>query len=314
MKATFRRFLAVTIALASAGAWANPERWQLNLTKGVTSSSRIAYESHMTMFYICCVIGAIVFGAMFYSMYKHRKSAGAVAAKFSHNTTAEIIWTVVPIAILVVAAIPATRHLTQIYDVGGEEMTVKITGYQWKWKYEFLGADGKPTYGFISSLDRKSDFARRVGSGIDPQSLVGADGKNNYLLEVDNHLKLPTNTKIRFVITGDDVIHSWWVPELGWKQDAIPGFINEAWTKIEQVGTYRGQCTELCGKDHGFMPIVVDAVPKAEFDSWLNEQRARVAAESAAVAPALTPAPVAAPAAVAPVADQANASVAPPNA
>ncbi len=260
-------------ALASTAAWANPERWQLNMTPGATAISQEIYTLHMIIFIVCCVIGLIVFGAMFYSMWKFRKTKGAVAATWSHNTTAEIIWTVVPILILVGMAIPATSTLIKMADTGGSEMTVKITGYQWKWRYEYVGTD----VNFISSLNRESDRARRLGSGVDVTQV------ENYLLDVDKPLILPIDTKIRFVITADDVIHSWWVPALGWKQDAIPGFINSAWTQIEKPGTYRGQCAELCGKDHGFMPIVVIAKPKAEFDAWLAQQEAALLDVSATV-------------------------------
>ncbi|MEZ5439849.1 MAG: cytochrome c oxidase subunit II [Lysobacterales bacterium] len=250
--------------MLSSGVGANPERWQLNMTPGVTASAHDVYQLHMIIFLVCCVIGVIVFGAIFYSILKFRKSQGAVAEKWSHNTTAEIIWTVVPILILVVMAVPATKTLMRMADTGDAEMTVKITGYQWKWRYEYVGTD----VSFISSLARESDAARRLGSGVDVATV------SNYLLDVDKPLILPTDTKIRFVITADDVIHSWWVPVLGWKQDAIPGFINEAWTSIKDPGTYRGQCAELCGKDHGFMPIVVEAKPKAEFQAWLAQQQA----------------------------------------
>jgi cytochrome c oxidase subunit II len=238
-----------------------PKRWQLNMTEGITETSKLVYDLHMQIFYICCVIGLIVFGAMFYSMYKFRKSKGAVAAKWSHNTTAEIIWTVVPIVILVVMAIPATRVLYQMYDTSKPEMTVEIRGYQWLWEYKYHGEDVK----FVSRLKRDSDQARRLGSGKDPNAV------DNYLWDVDRPLILPSDTKIRFVISADDVIHNWWVPVLGWKQDAIPGFINEAWTKIPagREGTYRGQCAELCGKDHGFMPIVVNVVSKQEYPQAL---------------------------------------------
>jgi cytochrome c oxidase subunit 2 len=239
----------------------------------------------MLIFWICVVIGVIVFGAMFYAMFKFRKSQGAVPAKWSHNTTAEIIWTVIPCLILLGMAWPATKVLVKMNDTSEAEMTVKITGYQWKWRYEYLGHD----VNFMSSLARESDRARMVDSGIDPNSV------DNYLLDVDKPLVLPTDTKIRFVITADDVIHAWWVPALGWKQDAIPGFINEAWTKIDQPGTYRGQCAELCGKDHGFMPIVLIAKPKAEFENWLAEQKIANADDTAvAQAPAAATATVAA--------------------
>jgi cytochrome c oxidase subunit 2 len=278
------RFLgaACALSLTPALAWAqsaDPKRWQLNMGKGVTSSAQHAYDAHMIALYVCVVIGIIVFGAMAYAMFKFRHSKGAVAAQFSHNTTAEVIWTVIPIVILIVMAWPATDKLIKMYDTRDSEMTVKITGVQWMWKYEYLGQDVQLT----SRLDRESDRLRQ--SGVQPT--VAANP--HYLLDVDNQLVLPVNTKIRFVITADDVIHAWWVPALGWKQDAIPGIINEAWTDIKTPGIYRGQCAELCGKDHGFMPIVVRAVSKEEFKQWI------AARKPAAPAPA-APAPVAAPA------------------
>ena len=280
---------AACALLAPALAWAqsaDPKPWQLNMGKGVTSSSQHAYDAHMVALWVCVVIGIIVFGAMGYAMVKFRKSKGAVAAQFSHNTTAEIIWTVIPILILIVMAWPATKKLIAMYDTRESEMTVKVTGYQWMWKYEYLGEDVE----FTSRLDRESDRIRQSGE----QPTVAANP--HYLLDVDNALVLPVNTKIRFVITADDVIHAWWVPALGWKQDAIPGLINEAWTDIKVPGVYRGQCAELCGKDHGFMPIVVKAVSKEEFKQWL------AARKPVAPAPAALPAPAeAAPAEAAPV-------------
>jgi len=266
--------------LVSTGAFANPERWQLNMTQGVTATSQDVYQLHMMILWVCVVIGIAVFGVMFYAMFKFRKSKGAVPATFTHNTTAEVIWTVIPVAILLVMAWPATKTLVRMADTGNAELTIKITGYQWKWRYEYLGED----INFISSLTRAADEARQLGSGIDPFKV------DNYLRDVDRPLVLPTHTKVRFVITADDVIHAWWVPELGWKQDAIPGFINETWTQIDKPGTYRGQCAELCGKDHGFMPIVVVAKPRAEFDAWMAEQKAaKVVPAAVAQSP---PAPV----------------------
>ena len=250
--------------LVSTSVMANPERWQLNMTPGVTATSQDVYHLHMLILWVCVAIGIAVFGAMFYAMFKFRKSKGAVPAKFTHSTTAEVIWTVIPVLILLAMAWPATKTLLKVADTGNAELTVKVTGYQWKWRYEYLGED----VNFMSSLTRNADEARQVGSGIDPHSV------ENYLLDVDRPLVIPTGTKVRFVITADDVIHSWWVPSLGWKQDAIPGFINEAWTQVDEPGTHRGQCAELCGKDHGFMPIVVVAKPRAEFDAWMAEQKA----------------------------------------
>ncbi|SOD55446.1 cytochrome c oxidase subunit 2 [Pseudoxanthomonas wuyuanensis] len=258
-------------------AWAqsaDPKPWQLNMGRGVTTSSNHAYDAHMVALWVCVVIGIIVFGAMAYAMFKFRHSKGAVPAQFSHNTTAEIIWTVIPVLILVLMAWPATAKLIAMYDTRDSEMTVKVTGYQWMWKYEYLGEN----VAFTSRLDRESDRIRQSGEVPDLE-------KNpHYLLDVDNALVLPTDTKIRFVITADDVIHAWWVPALGWKQDAIPGIINEAWTDIKEPGIYRGQCAELCGKDHGFMPIVVKAVPKAEYQQWLASMKPAPAAEQAAPA------------------------------
>lgn len=296
------RFTPWAVGLAAAMlplcAWANDEvsRWQLNMREGVTLHSQNAYSAHMLALWICVVIGAIVFGAMGYAMWKFRKSAGAVPDRdFTHSTRLEIVWTVVPVVLLVLMAFPATSKLISMYDTRDAQMTVKITGYQWMWTYEYLGEG----VDFTSRLDRKSDSIRQ--SGVDARTA----NHPNYLLDVDNALVLPTKTKIRFVITADDVIHAWWVPSLGWKQDAIPGIVNEQWTEIQKPGVYRGQCAELCGKDHGFMPIVVRAVPRAEYDAWL-------AAEKVKRTPAVAPAPVAtpAPAAPAPATSEAPAAVA----
>ena len=295
--ARIRNTATAILAMLAAGiAQANPVRWQLNMTPGVTDTSERIQNLHNLAFGICVVIGIIVFGAMFWSMLFHRKSKGAVAAQFSHNTTAEIIWTVVPIVILIGLAVPATDTLFRMYDNSKSEMTVKVTGYQWMWRYEYLGENVQ----FLSRIDRLSDRTRALGSGLDPYAVKVGD-ENTYLLDVDHPLVLPVDTKIRFVVTGADVIHAWWVPQLGWKQDAIPGVINENWTKINKPGIYRGQCAELCGRDHGFMPIVVKAVSKAEFKSWLAAQRS--ANEAAATASATPVAPAATePAAAAPTA------------
>lgn len=274
--------LASAAALAQSG---DPVPWQLNMGKGVTQTSRMAWEAHMVALWVCTVIGVLVFGAIGYAVFAFRKSRGAVAATFSHNTTAEILWTVIPVIILVVMAIPATSKLIAMYDTRQSEMTIKVTGYQWVWQYEYLGEDVR----FFSRLDRESDRIRQSGERPD------AAANPHYLLDVDNRLVLPVDTKVRFVITSDDVIHSWWVPALGWKQDAIPGIINEAWTLIEQPGVYRGQCAELCGKDHGFMPIVVEAVSKEQYAQWLAQRKAEAAvpapaAQAVPAAEAATPA------------------------
>ena len=262
---------------------ADPHRWQLNMARGVTPLANAAYDAHMITLTICVVIGVIVFGAMAIAMFRFRKSRGAVPdTSFTHSTKLEIIWTAVPVLILIGLAFPATSGLLRMYDTRDAEMTVKVTGYQWMWKYEYLGEGVE----FTSRLDRESDRVRQ--SGVDARTA----NLPHYLLDVDNPLVVPVGTKIRFVITADDVIHAWWVPALGWKQDAIPGIVNEAWADVETPGVYRGQCAELCGKDHGFMPIVVKAVSKDEFKTWL-------AAEQAKRAPAPETAPAQAPAAAA---------------
>jgi len=286
-----RRVLAVFALLASGVAAANPEPWQLNLTPGVTETSRQVYGLHMLAFWVCVAIGIVVFGAMIIAMVRFRKSKGAVAEQWSHSTKLEAIWTVAPVLILVVMAWPATKVLVDMANTENADMTVKITGYQWKWRYDYVDYNKKDAgVHFISSLDNDSNRARQLRSGVDPSSVKDGDF-SSYLLNVDKPLVLPVGVKIRFVITADDVIHAWWVPVLGWKQDAIPGIINTTWTEIPTPGLYRGQCAELCGKDHGFMPIVVKAVPKAEFDQWLAAQQAANPSKAAATAQAAAPTP-----------------------
>ena len=275
MQARFSRWgLAVLASVPGLALAADAKPWQLNMGRGVTTSAQHAYDAHMLALWICVAIGVLVFGAMGYAMFKFRHAKGAVPAQFSHNTTAEVIWTVIPVLILLAMVWPATAKLIAMYDTRDAEMTVKVTGYQWMWKYEYLGEGVE----FTSRLDRDSDRIRQAG--VQPSH----EANPHYLLEVDNRLVLPVDTKVRFVITADDVIHSWWVPALGWKQDAIPGLINEAWTDIKVPGVYRGQCAELCGKDHGFMPIVVEALSKEDFAKWL-------AAKKPAPAPAVEAAP-----------------------
>ena len=275
----------VAQAQSAAAGPADPHRWQLNMGRGVTPTSHAAYDAHMAVLIVCVVIGVIVFAAMAYAMFKFRKSKGAVAdTEFTHSTKLEVIWTSVPVLILIGLAFPATSGLMRMYDVRDAAMTVKVTGYQWMWKYDYMGEGVE----FTSRLDRKSDELRQSG-----KTVVAAD-HSHYLLDVDNQLVLPINTKIRFVLTADDVIHAWWVPALGWKQDAIPGIVNEAWAEIQEPGIYRGQCAELCGKDHGFMPIVVRAVSKEEYASWLAAEKAKRAPAEPAPAPAVEAAPAAA--------------------
>ena len=236
--------------------------WAINMPRGVTPISRDVYHLHMTIFTVCVVIGVLVFGVMFYSIWKHRRSRGAKAANFHESQTVEMVWTVIPFLILVGMAFPAAKTLIKMDDMSDTEMTVKITGYQWMWHYDYL-EDG---VSFFSKLDPESNKVRQLNSGLDPKNVP------HYLLNVDKPLVLPVGVKIRLLTTAADVIHSWWVPELGMKKDAIPGFINEFWTQIEQPGTYRGVCAELCGKDHGFMPIVVKAVSREVYPAWLKQQ------------------------------------------
>ena len=271
--------------LASATAFANPVPWQLNMPKGVSSISRRVYDLHMLGLYVCAAIGLVVFVAMFIAMYRFRKSRGAVAETWTHSTKLETIWTVIPIILLIMLAWPATRLMIDMTDVGSADLTIKVTGFQWRWRYDYVEYEKtKPGVNFISSLDEESNRVRQLGSGLDPRSVMH-EGYPSYLLNVDHPLVVPVGVKIRFLITADDVNHAWWVPVLGWKQDAIPGIINDNWTQIDTPGVYRGQCAELCGRDHGFMPIVVRAVPKAEFEQWLASKQAEMtAAPSAATA------------------------------
>jgi cytochrome c oxidase subunit 2 len=237
--------------------------WEMNMPVGVTDISAKIYDLHMFILWVCVAIGVAVFGALIYAMITFRKSKGVSPEQFSHNTMAEVIWTVIPVLILVALAVPATQTLVEIEDNRDTEMTIKITGYQWKWHYEYVGEE----VGFFSSLAESSNIARMRGSTIDINTV------ENYLLDVDNALVVPANVKIRYLITANDVIHAWWVPDFAVKRDAVPGFINEGWFMINEPGVYRGQCAELCGKDHGFMPIVVEVLPQAEYNDWLASQK-----------------------------------------
>lgn len=278
-------------ALFSGSAWANPHPWQLNLTKGVTQISHQVWDLNMASFLVCVGIGIVVFGAMIVAMFRFRKSKGAVAEKWSHSTKLELVWTIVPVLILTGLAWPASKVLVNTTDTVNSKLTIKVTGYQWKWRYDYLDYDGKTVnkVGFMSRLAHKSDVTRQLDSGLSPYDVKAADGTNDYLLNVDHPLVVPVGVKIRFLVTGGDVIHSWWVPDLGWKMDAIPGVVNAAWTNIDKPGIYRGQCAELCGQDHGFMPIVVKAVPKAQFEQWLAAQEGAAQLDKAARTAQATP-------------------------
>ncbi len=251
------------LSFLSTGVWAEEApRWQVNMSPGVTEVGAKIYDLHMTVIWICVVIGVVVFAIMFYSILAHRKSPDREPAQFHESTTVEIAWTVIPFIILVVMAFPATTTLIDIYNTDDAEMDILITGYQWKWKYEYINPEGENVKFFSNLRTGKTEIYNEDDKG------------EHYLLEVDEPMVIPVNTKVRFLVTANDVIHSWWVPALAVKKDAIPGFINEAWTEVNQLGVYRGQCAELCGRDHGFMPIVVNVVEREEYDNWLAEKAA----------------------------------------
>jgi len=258
--------LALGPVLMSATALAmGAEVNQVNMSPGVTEVGRSIYDLHMLILGICTVIGIGVFGVMFYSIYYHRKSRGVTPATFHESTKVEIAWTIIPFFILIGMAFPATTTMLEIYDTEDAEMDIIVTGYQWKWKYEYINENGENISYFSNLRTPQSEIYNTEQKG------------EHYLLEVDEPVVLPANTKVRFLITANDVIHSWWVPELAVKKDAIPGFMNEAWAKTGEEGIYRGQCAELCGKDHGFMPIVVNVVSKEEYSSWLSEKQQKAA-------------------------------------
>ena len=293
IRKTLVRFALTAAAAALAlPAGAEESGWaQLNLPKGVTDISRKIYGLHMEIFWVCVAIGVVVFGVMIWSLIAFRKSKGAIAdTTMVHNTQVEVVWTIVPVIILIAMAVPAARTLIEIEDTTKTGLTIKVTGFQWGWEYEYL--DEGVTY--YSHLDRASDAARELGSGIDPTTVP------HYLLNVDRPLVVPNGVKVRLLITGADVIHSWWVKDLGIKKDAIPGFVNEAWFKVDGptkdnpdgwTGMLRGNCAELCGRDHGFMPIVVDVRSKADFDAWLKSTAAEQKQAGAPTAPPPAAAP-----------------------
>ena len=256
----------LALTMLSSGAWAsNGQRWETNMTTSVTEVGQKIYDLHMLVFWICVAVGVVVFGFLFYSVFAFRKSKGAKASSFHENTTVEIAWTIVPFLILVVMAWPATTTLIEIYDTDDADIDILVTGYQWKWKYEYILPEGDNISFFSNLLTDKSEIYNTAEKG------------SNYLLEVDEPMVIPVDKKVRFLITANDVLHAWWVPALAVKKDAIPGFINESWTRAEETGVYRGQCAELCGRDHGYMPIVVNVVEQAEYDQWLAGKQAEAA-------------------------------------
>ena len=265
---TIARSLTGLLLTVVGGGLAHADM-QLNLQQPETIIAHEIYELHTVILLICFVIFIVVFGAMFYALWKHRKSVGHRAEQFHENTTVEIIWTIIPFLILIGMAIPATKTVLAMKDSSSPDMTIKVTGFQWKWRYDYLDED----IGFYSTLTTPLDqIENRAPKG------------EHYLLEVDNPVVVPIGKKVRVLITANDVIHAWWIPAFGVKQDAIPGFVRDSWFKIEQPGTYRGQCAELCGKDHGFMPIVVEAVKEEQYKEWVAQQQSKKSQTSAAAA------------------------------
>lgn len=254
---SIRQLISGTVlAVLALPVVAEQKAMSLNMTPGVTEVSQRVFDLHMTIFYICVAIGVVVFAAMFWAIFHHRRSKGAIPASFHESTKVEILWTAIPFVILIAMAVPATSTLLAMEDTSEADITIQVTGSQWKWHYKYFGNDVE-YYSLLATMPAEinNSLAKR----------------ENYLLEVDRPLVLPIGKKVRFLITSQDVIHSWWVPDFAVKKDANPGFINEAWTRIDKPGIYRGQCAELCGKDHGFMPIVVVAKPEAEFNAWLQQ-------------------------------------------
>lgn len=256
-----RKLFLSLIGLFAAGA--AQADWALNMPRGVTELSAETYGLHMMVFWWCVAIGIVVFGVMIYSLIKHRKSKGVEPAKFSHSMTAEIVWTAIPVVILLLMAVPAAETMVKLEDTRDPDLSIVATAYQWKWHYKYQDEGIE----FFSSLARPSVDARRKQSGIDVNAV------ENYLLDVDRPVVVPKGAKVRLLLTSNDVVHSWWVPELAIKKDAVPGIVNETWFRAEETGTYRGQCTELCGKDHGYMPIVVEVVEPEAFQAWVDTRK-----------------------------------------
>ena len=266
--------LGVSLMAAAASTWAVPDIDggpavnEITFQKPVTQIADQIYSLHNMMMIICLVIFVAVFGVMFYSIFKHRKSAGHKAATFHESTTVEILWTIVPFIIVIAMALPATRTVVAMKDTSDADLTIKVTGMQWKWGYQYLDGDAKGV-NFLSQLATPRDQINETAAKGD-----------NYLLEVDNEVVVPVNKKVRLVLTANDVIHSWTIQRFGVKQDAIPGFVRDTWFKAEQIGTYRGQCVELCGKEHAFMPIVVKVVSDADFKAWADGKQKELAAQA----------------------------------
>ncbi len=265
-KATAALIGVLTLALYSGLSMAVPDPYQLNLQTPQTAIAQQMYDQHTMVLWVCLVIFIGVFGVMFYSVLKHRKDAGYKAANFHHSTTVEIIWTIIPFFILIGMAYPATKTIIAMKDTSSPDITIKTTGYQWKWGYDYLTGEGEGIRFFSNLSTPRAQIENKEPKG------------ENYLLEVDNPLVVPVGKKVRVLLTANDVIHAWWVPALGVKQDAIPGFIRDTWFNVDKPGTYRGQCAELCGKEHGFMPIVVVALEQDKYSEWVSEQKKKSAA------------------------------------
>ncbi len=257
-KSINNHIVKIFVVLFSYTTDINADWSALNMTRGVTGVSNEVFELHMLIFWICVAIGVVVFGVMFYSMYAHTKKKNPVASTFHESTKVEIAWTIIPFLILIAMAIPASKTLVKIYDDEAGDINIQVTGYQWKWQYRYLEDD--------------VSFFANLSTDLDEIYNLVPKGEN-YLQEVDEMVVIPVGKKIRFLITANDVIHSWWMPAFAIKQDAIPGFVNTAWTKVDKPGVYRGKCTELCGKNHGFMPIVVKVVEQEEYNQWVNEKK-----------------------------------------
>ena len=275
----FSSIAALCVGLGLAASAAANTSNGYNLPTGVTDLARDMYGLHMEVFWICVGIAVVVFGAMIYSLIKFRQSQGAVAdTAMLHSTKVEVIWTIIPVIILVVMAIPAADLILKQEDTRNSELSIRVTGYQWKWEYNYM--DAAEGIDFYSTLAQSSNFARQLRSGIDPFTVP------NYLLDVDKPLVIPSGTKVRLLLTSQDVIHAWWVPDFGAKRSAIPGFVNELWFRVDpgKEGIYRGQCAALCGRDHGFMPIVVDVRTPDNFKKWVEEQKAAMKQAAAAAA------------------------------
>lgn len=264
--------LGTSLMAASLPSWAvvdspgGPARWQTNLQPPVTQIAHQIYELHNIVMAVCLIIMLLVFGVMFYSIIKHRKSQGHKSATFHESTAVEIGWTVVPFLIVIGMALPATKTVIAMKDTSNADITIKATGMQWKWGYDYIKGDGEG----ITFLSNLSTPREQVGSpGVAPTQARN----DNYLIEVDNPVVVPVNKKIRIITTATDVIHAWSVPAFGVKQDAIPGFVRDTWFKAEKIGTYRGQCAELCGKEHAFMPIVVNVVSDEDYKKWVDGKK-----------------------------------------